>query len=43
MKKYSYYIIMLVVVVIAIFWMRLQWLECKDLGLSTIYCIQHIS
>lgn len=24
------------------YWMKLQWHECRELGLSVFYCIQHI-
>lgn len=27
----------------AIFWMAFQWTECRDMGFSFWYCIQHIA
>jgi hypothetical protein len=25
-----------------LFWMKLQFVECREMGLSVFYCIQHI-
>jgi hypothetical protein len=31
-----------VVITIVAVWMKLQWEECREAGLSILYCIQHI-
>lgn len=32
----------LLIIAAAIVWSVFQWLECRDMGFSVFYCLQHI-
>jgi hypothetical protein len=45
-EKIIYTVVILVILIgliLALFWMRFQWKECKENGFSNAYCFQHIS
>jgi len=37
------YFIVVVLISISLYYVKCQWDECRDAGLSKVYCIQHIN
>ena len=35
-------ILMLPIIALIVWWMVVQWNECRGAGLSVLYCIQHV-
>lgn len=46
MREKFYTVLGLAIIVLmlvgSIYWIRLQWQECREAGFSALYCVQHV-
>ncbi len=42
LQSILYLVIALLAVSVSVWWMVIQWGECRNAGLSSLYCLQHI-
>jgi len=36
-------VVLLIILCASVWWIHVQWVECREMGMSVLYCLKHVS